>query len=76
MCEFTRFLCRPNATDQPVDPDLGQNFFTEIKSAINSVGFIVVQARSGFGVALPGPQLSYGASALVPKSIPNRNRRP
>jgi ABC-type phosphate transport system substrate-binding protein len=42
--EFTRFLCRPSAADQQVDPYLGGNYFTEITGAINSSGFTVVPA--------------------------------
>jgi ABC-type phosphate transport system substrate-binding protein len=40
--EFTRWLCRPSATDHQVDPFLGTNFFTEITGAISSSGFTVV----------------------------------
>jgi ABC-type phosphate transport system substrate-binding protein len=40
--EFTRFLCRPSAAQQQVDPFSGTSYFTEISGAVASSGFTVV----------------------------------
>ncbi len=40
--EFTRFLCRVNGSQQPVDPYTGVNLFTEIAAAKTASGFTAV----------------------------------
>jgi hypothetical protein len=42
--EYTRFLCRLNGTQQTVNPISGNNFDTDITSAIKAAGFQIVPA--------------------------------
>jgi ABC-type phosphate transport system substrate-binding protein len=44
--EFTRWLCRPDASHQQVNPYTGVNYFADITGALASSGFTVVPAAS------------------------------
>lgn len=48
--EFTRFICRGNANQQTLDPFTGVNYFSEITTSINNVGFTTVP----FALRSPG----------------------
>ena len=47
--EFTRFICRQNATQQGLDPFTGKNYDAEITGAIVGAGFTIVPATSRTG---------------------------
>jgi hypothetical protein len=40
--EFTRFICRPAAADQAIDPFNGKNYQSEVSGAIGASGFSTV----------------------------------
>lgn len=48
--EFTRFICRGAANQQTLDPFTGVNYFSELTTAINNVGFTTVP----FALRTPG----------------------
>jgi hypothetical protein len=44
--EYTRFMCRPDATSQGIDPFTGVNFNNEITSAIQATNFTTIRNAS------------------------------